>query len=176
MASILKHVQPEAEQKMETLFTPDEQKQFDSGISEMLSHYPPERKSAAMLPALRLLQSMKGWLPPAGMEQVAQKLATTTARAYEVATFYVMYHTQKPGKYVIDVCTNLSCALRGAEGMLRHLEDKLGTKAGVNGEKYFLRETECLASCGTAPCLQINEDHHENLTRAKVDALLEKMT
>jgi NADH-quinone oxidoreductase subunit E len=114
MASILKHVQPEAEQKMETLFTPDEQKQFDSGISEMLSHYPPERKSAAMLPALRLLQSMKGWLPPAGMEQVAQKLATTTARAYEVATFYVMYHTQKPGKYVIDVCTNLSCALRGA--------------------------------------------------------------
>lgn len=160
----------------EPLFTPDEQKKFDAGIAELLSHYPPDRKSAAMLPALRLLQSLKGWLPPEGMKQVAAKLESTVERAYEVATFYVMYFTEKPGTYVIDVCTNLSCALRGAEGMLRYLEEKLQTKAGVNGPKYYLRETECLASCGTAPCLQLNEDHHENLTKAKIDALLEKLT
>jgi NADH-quinone oxidoreductase subunit E len=160
----------------EPLFTPDEQKTFDAGIAELLSHYPADRKSAAMLPALRLLQTLKGWLPPDGMKLVATKLETTVERAYEVASFYVMYHTKKPGKYVIDVCTNLSCALRGAEGLLTYLEQKLDTKAGVNGTKYFLRETECLASCGTAPCLQINEDHHENLTRAKVDALLEKLS
>lgn len=156
----------------EPLFTAEEQKKFDAGIAELLSHYPPERKSAAMLPALRLLQTIKTWLPPEGMQLVAKHLATTVEAAYEVATFYVMFHTKKPGTYVIDVCTNLACALRGAEGMLKYLEDKLHTTAGENGEKYFLRETECLASCGTAPCLQINEDHYENLDKVKVDALI----
>lgn len=160
----------------EPLFTAEEQKKFDAGIAELLSHYPNDRKSAAMLPALRLLQSLKTWLPPEGMQLVAQRLESTVEAAYEVATFYVMFHTKKPGAYVIDVCTNLACALRGAEGMLAYLEQKLATKAGENGEKYFLRETECLASCGTAPCLQINEDHHESLTKAKVDALLEKLS
>jgi NADH-quinone oxidoreductase subunit E len=160
----------------EPLFTADEQKKFDAGIADLLSHYPPDRKSAAMLPALRLLQSIKTWLPPEGMQLVAKHLETQVERCYEVATFYVMFHTKKPATYVIDVCTNLACALRGAEGMLKYLEDKLATKAGENGEKYFLRETECLASCGTAPCLQVNEDHHENLTKAKVDALLEKLS
>lgn len=160
----------------EPLFTADEQKKFDADIAELLSHYPPDRKSAAMLPALRVLQSLKTWLPPEGMQLVAQRLGSTVEAAYEVATFYVMFHTQKPGTYVIDVCTNLACALRGAEGMLQYLEEKLQTKAGHNGEKYFLRETECLASCGTAPCLQLNEDHHENLTKAKIDALLEKLS
>lgn len=160
----------------EPLFTADEQKKFDAGIAELLSHYPPDRKLAAMLPALRLLQSLKTWLPPEGMQLVAQRLETTVEAAYEVATFYVMFHTKKPGTYVIDVCTNLACALRGAEGMLAYLEQKLATKAGENTPKYFLRETECLASCGTAPCMQVNEDHHENLTKAKVDALLEKLS
>ena len=125
---------------------------------------------------LRLLQEIKGWLVPDGVKRVAQLLETTPERAHEVATFYIMFFTEKPGKYVIDVCTNLPCALRGAEGMLRHLEAKLGTLAGTNGDKYYLRETECLASCGTAPCLQINEDHHENLTKTKVDQILEKLS
>ena len=115
----------------EPLFTPDEQQKFDAGIAELLTHYPSDRKSAAMLPALRLLQTMKGWLPPEGMKLVAETLETTVERAYEVATFYVMYHTEKPGKYVIDVCTNLSCALRGAEGMLK----LPGGEAGHQGRR-----------------------------------------
>lgn len=160
----------------EPLFSPDQQKTFDAELAEILSHYPEDRKSAAMLPALRLLQSLKGWLPPEGMQLVAQRLNATKERAYEVATFYVMFHTKKPGKYVIDVCTNLSCSLRGAESMLAYLEKKLGVPAGEVTDKYFLRETECLASCGTAPCLQVNEDHHENLTKEKVDALIAKLT
>lgn len=160
----------------EALFTPDEQKKFDLELSELLTHYPADRKSAAMLPALRVLQEIKGWLPPDGMELVANRLATTKERAFEVATFYVMFHTKKPGKYTIDVCTNLSCSLRGAESMLAYMEKKLGVHAGENTEKYLLRETECLASCGTAPCLQVNEDHHENLTRESVDQLLAKLS
>ncbi|MCA2981146.1 MAG: NADH-quinone oxidoreductase subunit NuoE [Myxococcaceae bacterium] len=158
------------------LFTSAEQKRFDEQIAELLTHYPQDRKSAAMLPALRVLQTLKGWLPPEGMKLVAERLETTVPHCYEVATFYVMFHTEKPGKYVIDVCTNLSCALRGAEGLLKYMEQKLGQTAGTRTEKYFLRETECLASCGTAPCFQVNEDHHENLTREKVDRILEKLT
>ena len=129
-----------------------------------------------MLPALRLLQDLKGWLPPEGMRLVAKHLEVTPERAYEVASFYVMYHLKPPGKYVIDVCTNLSCALWGAEKMLAYLEEKLGLTAGESNEKFTLRETECLASCGTAPCLQINEEHHESLTKAKLDDILAKLS
>jgi NADH-quinone oxidoreductase subunit E len=126
--------QYEAPAMAEPLFTAEEQKKFDAGIAEILSHYPPDRKSAGMLPALRLLQTLKGWLPPDGMRLVAKHLEVTPERAYEVASFYVMYHLKKPGKYTIDVCTNLSCALWGAEKMLAYLEDKLGLKAGEANE------------------------------------------
>ena len=108
------------------LLTAEEQRVFDDQLAEILSHYPSDRKSAAMLPALHLLQSMKGWLPPDGMEMVARKLEVSPERAYEVATFYVMFHTKKPGKFVVDVCTNLSCSLWGAEDLLAYLEQKLG--------------------------------------------------
>jgi NADH-quinone oxidoreductase subunit E len=155
----------EAPAMAEPLFTPEEQKKFDAEIAEILSHYPADRKSAAMLPALRLL-----------LKLVASRLGVTPERAYEVASFYVMYHLKKPGKYVVDVCTNLSCALWGAEKMLAYLEQKLGLKAGESNERFTLRETECLASCGTAPCLQINEDHHESLTKAKLDGIFEKLS
>jgi NADH-quinone oxidoreductase subunit E len=153
----------------------EEQQRFDQSLSEILTHYPADRKSAAMLPALRLMQSLKGWLSPDAMRLVAERLGVPKERAYEVATFYVMFHTQKPGTYVVDVCTNLSCSLRGAEGLMSYLERKLGVKAGDTTEKWSLRETECLASCGTAPCLQVNEDHHESLTREKVDQLFDAL-
>jgi len=159
----------------EGLFSPEEQKRFDAAIAELLTHYPADRKEAAMMPALRLLQAMKGWLPPEGLKLVAERLSTTKERAYEVATFYVMFHTSKPGKYVVDVCTNLSCSLWGAEGLLAYLEKKLGVKAGEPSERYTLRETECLASCGTAPCMQINEEHHESLNPAKVDEIFSRL-
>jgi NADH-quinone oxidoreductase subunit E len=157
------------------LFTPEKQKKFDEQIAEILTHYPPDRKGAAMLPALRLLQDSVGWLPPEGLALVAEKLGVGKERAYEVATFYVMFHTRKPGQYVVDVCTNLSCSLWGAEKLLGYLEQKLGLHAGDTNERFTLRETECLASCGTAPCLQINETHHERLTREKVDEIFSQL-
>ena len=157
-------------------FSAEEQRVFDAKLSEILSHYPADRKGAAMLPALRLLQDIKGWLPPEGLVLVAKALEVPPERAYEVATFYVMFHTTKPGRHVVDVCTNLSCSLRGAEELLVHLETRLGVKAGNSNEQWTLRETECLASCGTAPCLQVDEVHHENLTRSRVDAILDKLS
>src|SRR5262245_34883145 len=157
------------------LFTSETQKTFDSEIAKILARYPPDRKSAAMLPALRLLQDMVGWLPPEGLRLVAERLGVSKERAYEVATFYVMFHTAKPGKYVVDVCTNLSCSLWGAERLLAHLELRLGIPAGESNERFTLRETECLASCGTAPCLQINDEHCESLTLQRVDEILTKL-
>jgi NADH-quinone oxidoreductase subunit E len=158
------------------LLTAEEQRVFDDQLAEILSHYPADRKSAAMLPVLHLLQSMKGWLPPDGMEMVAKRLEVAPARVYEVATFYVMFHTSRPGKYVVEVCTNLSCSLWGAEELLAYLEQKLGVRGGEGNATWTLREAECLASCGTAPCLQINSVHHENLrSRAAVDAVFAKL-
>ena len=121
-------------------FSAEEKQRFDSELAEILTHYPDDRKSAAMLPALRLLQSMKGWLPPEGLSYVAERLGVTKERALEA-----------------------------------HLEQRLGVPAGESNERFTLRETECLASCGTAPCLQINEEHHESLTLRRVDEILAKL-
>ncbi len=161
--------------EMDVALSAEEKQRFDSELAEILTHYPSDRKSAAMLPALRVLQSIKGWLPPDGLAYVAEQLGVRKERALEVATFYVMFHTEKPGKYVIDVCTNLSCSLWGAESLLAHLEQRLGVPAGESNERFTLRETECLASCGTAPCLQINEEHYESLTLQRVDEILTKL-
>ena len=171
-----RHRAEEVAAREEHLRRVEEQQKFDNDLAEILTHSPSDRRAAAMLPALRLLQAAKGWLPPGGLELVAERLGTTREKAYEVATFYVMFFTKKPGKYVLDVCTNLSCSLRGAEKLLVMLEHKLGIKAGTANERFTLRETECLASCGTGPCLQVNEDHHESLTTAKLDALVARLS
>ncbi|MFN0061595.1 MAG: NADH-quinone oxidoreductase subunit NuoE [Myxococcaceae bacterium] len=157
------------------LLSPEQQRHFDAELAEILSHYPTDRKSAAMLPVLRLLQEKVGWLPPEALLLAAERLGVPPARALEVASFYVMFHTKKPGRYVVDVCTNLSCSLRGAEQLLGHLERRLELHAGESNERFTLRETECLASCGTAPCLQINEVHHESLTPKDVDDIFSKL-
>ena len=158
-------------------FDADQQTQFDAGIAKLLSQFPNDRKQAAMMGAVRLVQELVGWVPPAGMEQVAAKLEVPVSKVLEVATFYVMFFTKKPGKYVIDVCTNISCSLCGAEKLLEGLERKLGVHAGetTSDGKFTLREAECLGSCHTAPCLQINEDHHENLSLKQAEELLAKL-
>ena len=158
-------------------FTDEQQARFDQGVAELVAQFPPERKQAAMMGTLRLVQDLVGWIPPEGMRQVAAKLEVHPSKVLEVATFYVMFHTQKPGKYVIDVCTNVSCSLCGAEKLLAHLERKLNVHARETTAdgRFTVRETECLGSCGTAPCLQINEDHHENLSLAQVDKILQEL-
>jgi NADH-quinone oxidoreductase subunit E len=162
---------------LEEAFNPDQQRRFDTEIAELLKRYPPERKQAAMLPALRLVQELVGHLPPAALEQVAVKLDVPPIATAEVATFYSMLRLQPAGRYRFDVCTNVSCSLCGAEQILHHLERRLGVTVGETSAdgKFTLREVECLASCGTAPALQLNEDFHERLTPQKLDALLESL-
>ncbi len=162
---------------MSFAFTPEQSARFDAEMAAILERYPSDRKQAALLPALRLVQDLVGHLPPEALERVAAKLGIPPTATAEVATFYSMLRLEPSGRYVIDVCTNVSCSLCGAEQILAHLERKLGCSLGETSPdgKFTLREVECLASCGTAPVLQVNEEFHERLTPEKLDALLETL-
>jgi len=157
--------------------SPEQQRRFDAEISEVLSHYPADRKQSAMLPALQLVQEMLGYLTPAAMVMVAKRLEVSPEKTAEVATFYSMLRLEPAGRYRLDLCTNVSCSLCGAEQILEHLKRRLGIGLGETTAdgKFTLREVECLASCGTAPAMQINEKFQERLTPTSLDRLLDSL-
>ena len=154
--------------------TPDQVARFHQEMDHVLPRFPGHWKQAAMLPALHLMQEMIGYLTPEAMLLVAKKLEVSPEKVAEVATFYVMFRLNPVGKYHIEVCTNLSCSLRGAEHVVEQLQAKLGIGLGETTPdgKFSLREVECLASCGTAPCLQVNEEFFENLTPHAVEQIV----
>lgn len=144
-------------------------------IEEIMGHYPEKR--SALLPLLHLAQKENGYLSEPVMRHVAEILDLTPIQVYEVATFYSMFNLKPVGKYLLQVCHNLSCSLMGADSLLDYLREKLSIDVGETtpDNMFTLKTVECLASCGTAPVMQINDDYHENLTREKVDALLERL-
>jgi NADH-quinone oxidoreductase subunit E len=147
---------------------------FDRELAEAVRRYPPERKASAMIPALRIGQEIFGHLSPAVQRLAAERLGTSPARAEEVATFYVMFHTRPVGRHLVEVCTNVSCCLAGGERIFQHLRRKLGVENGgtTADGRFTLREVECLAACGTAPAMLVDEEMHERLTPADVDRIL----
>jgi NADH-quinone oxidoreductase subunit E len=141
-----------------------------------VAKYPVEHKQSAVMGALRIAQAEKGWLKPELIEYVAQYLEMPAIAAYEVATFYNMYDTQSVGRNKITLCTNLPCALRGANEIAEHLKSKLGIGFGetTSDGRYTLKEGECMGACGDAPmCLHNNHIMHTHLTPEKIDELLE---
>jgi NADH-quinone oxidoreductase subunit E len=147
---------------------------FDRELAEILARYPTDRRAAAMLPALRLGQEIFGVLSPAVLRLTADRLGVSPARAVEVATFYVMLNTEAVGRHVVEVCTNVSCCLSGAERLWEHLQRKLGVAPGetTRDGRITLREVECLGSCGTAPAMLVDEKMHEKLTLAEVERII----
>ena len=142
---------------------------------EILVRYP--ERQAALLPTLWLAQHEFGWLSHEALNYVADLMQLPAARVAGVASFYTMYYKQPVGKYHLQVCRTLSCALRGAGDITACLEKRLGIKTGEttpNG-RFTLSEVECLASCGTAPMLQLNDDYVENLTVEKTLAMVDKL-
>jgi NADH-quinone oxidoreductase E subunit len=141
-------------------------------IKEIIKRYPMKR--SAILPALWVAQRECGYLSEEAMRSVARLLEINPTQVYEVATFYTMYSLEPTGKYVIQVCRTLSCALCGALEILRTIQQKLGIKEGETTRDglFTLKTVECIASCGTAPAIQINEQYYENLTTEKVDRIL----
>ena len=150
-------------------------KSIEKEFQELLQKYPSKR--SALIPALYIVQREMGYLKPEGIEYVAKLMGMSPAQVVEVASFYTMLFLKPVGKNVLWVCHNLSCNLCGAEDVIQHLEKSLGVRAGettADGLFTLLRQ-ECLASCDTAPVMQVNDDYEEHLTLKRVDEILDKL-
>ncbi len=144
-------------------------------IENILKKYP--TKQAAVMPVLYLAQEQNGWISQEAMKEVAAVLDMTTEDVLGVVTFYTMYHQKPVGKYHLQVCTNVSCMLRGGVDLFNHIKAKFAIdNDDVTADKLFsLEEVECMGSCGTAPMIAINEDYFENLDKEKLDQILESL-
>jgi NADH-quinone oxidoreductase E subunit len=154
--------------------TPDRRKQLD----EILTRYPPERKRSAVLAALYLVQEQQGYLTAAGMRHIAPLLDLTPAEVEDVATYYVMFYKQPVGKYVLQVCRTLSCALAGAERVTESLSEKLGIGVGETDASgmFTLLEFECLGACDRAPVVMVNNElWHERATPENAGRLVDDL-
>jgi NADH-quinone oxidoreductase E subunit len=142
-------------------------------IDEILKKYP--SKKPALMPVLYIAQEQNGYISDEVIREVAGILEITPEEILGVITFYTMYHQKPVGKYHIQVCTNVSCMLRGGYELYDRVKEKLGIDhMQVTEDKIFsLEEVECMGSCGTAPMIAVNEDYYENLTKAKVDEILD---
>ncbi len=148
---------------------------LEARIAEVLTHYPTKR--AALLPVLWLCQERHGWIAPGVIAAVAERLGENPAFVEGVVTFYTMYYTQPPAKYVLQVCETLSCAICGGKELLHHVESRLGIRPGEKTADgvFQLIGVQCLGACGSAPVVQINDDYYENLTTGKLEALLDEL-
>jgi len=150
-----------------------------SEIDAWLKKYPEDRKQSAVLAALREAQHQnEGYLTTKLMDAVAAYLGMPNIAVYEVVSFYSMFETKPVGRHSISVCTNISCMLMGSDGIVEHLEKKLGIKTGESTEdgKFFIKcEEECLAACCGGPMMMIDHKYYENLTPERVDEILDEL-
>jgi NADH-quinone oxidoreductase subunit E len=148
-------------------------------IDHWVAKFPPDRKRSALIQGLFATQEQNGgYLTDALIVAVARYLDLPQVWAFEVASFYSMFETQPVGRNNVAICTNISCWLNGAEGIVKHCEKKLGIKLGEStpdGRIYLKTEEECLAACCGAPMMVVNGHYHENLDAAKVDEILDEL-
>jgi NADH-quinone oxidoreductase E subunit len=152
-------------------FSAEGKKAFEN----ILIRYP--QKESALLPTLHLAQKEFGHFTVERMDAIADLLDLPKIRVYRVVSFYTMYQRQEVGKYLLQVCTNVSCSLLGAEKLVAHLEEKLDITVGETTPDglFTLCEVECLGACGNAPVMMVNDDYYEDLSVEKVDALLDQL-
>ena len=155
-------------------FTPERRRALD----ELLPKYPPDRKRSAVLAALYLVQEQQGYLTANGMRHVAEILDMSPAEVDDVATYYVMFYREPVGKYVLQVCRTLSCALLGAERVTEALSEKLGIRVGETDASgmFTLLEFECLGACDRAPVVMVNNEHwHECVKPEQAARLIDEI-
>jgi NADH-quinone oxidoreductase subunit E len=142
-------------------------------MRDLAALYPVAR--SAVMPSLYIAQEEEGYITPEALEAVAEAVGLTVDDVESVATFYTMYYQQPPGKKVIKVCTSISCYLRDCDSLVEQLEKRLNVKRGetTTDGKYTLMTAECLASCGTAPVLQVNGEFVENVGPDMLDSLVD---
>lgn len=141
-------------------------------INQIIKRYP--SKLAALMPTLWIAQEQNGWISQEVMQEVADVLEINPEDVLGVVTFYTMYHQKPMGKYHIQVCTNVSCMLRGGYEIYEKVKKKLGIdNLQVTDDKLFsLEEVECMGACGGAPMIAVNEDYYENITTEKLEEIL----
>ena len=144
-------------------------------VEELRKQYPTSQ--ALVLPVLWMIQEQEGYISEESMKYAGTLLNIPYSHMLGVVTFYTMIQKKSVGKHHIEVCTNVSCMLRGSGKILEHIEKRLGIKAGETSQdkKWTLTEAECLGSCGTAPMLAIGDEYYENLTVEKIDKLLDSL-
>ena len=144
-------------------------------IPSIISRYPEKR--AALLPLLWLVQEEHGYVSEEAMTEVAALLDLTPPQVYQTISFYTMYNPKPIGRFHLQVCRSLMCALVGAEDLMRWIDAKLGIKAGetTTDNLFTLKQVECLASCATGPMMQVNDDYYEALTQDKLNRILDDL-
>ena len=145
-------------------------------IRDLLSTY--ETHQSALIPALHVAQGDQGWLSEETQREVADVLELSAQEVRGVVSFYTMFLQKPAGKYLLQVCRNLSCSLRGGHRLTKQLEDKLQIKQGetTTDGKFTLIEVECLGSCGTAPVMMVNDKYVEDLTPQALDKMIAELT
>ena len=144
-------------------------------LEKILEKYPPDRKMSAVLPALYLAQQEKNWLDDDDITAVAEVLDISVTHVHSIIGFYTLFRKQPTGKYMIQICTDLPCALRGAEDFFRRLCERmdLGPNGGTTEDGLFtVEQVVCIAACDKAPCAQINLEYYENLTDEQIDEVI----
>jgi len=144
-------------------------------VEQLRKQYPTAQ--ALVLPVLWMVQEQEGYISEASMKYVAALLNLPYGHVLGVVSFYTMLQSKPVGKHHIEVCTNVSCLLRGSGKILEHIAKRLAINVGETtpDKKWTLSETECMGSCGTAPMLAIGDEYHENLSIEKLDALLDSL-
>jgi NADH-quinone oxidoreductase subunit E len=139
--------------------------------------YPAGFEGSLTIPCLRRIQEERGYIADSDIDELVTYLGVPRTQVDEVLGFYTMFTREPLGRYHLQVCHNVSCSLRGADGLITYLCGRLGIQPGETTPdgRFTISTAECLASCGTAPMMIVNETYHENLTPAKVDALLEEL-
>jgi NADH-quinone oxidoreductase subunit E len=142
---------------------------------ELVSLYP--RRRSATLPLLHLAQEQEGYVSEAGIEAVAELTGVSSAEVRGTATFYDMFHLEPVGKYVVGVCTNIACLLAGGEELLGHASATLQCAVGATSPDglFTLEETECLADCDKAPCVQVNHRYMRTTTPTEFDTMIARL-
>lgn len=147
-------------------------------VKKLIARYPGGEEKSALLPVLHIAQEeLEGYLSVDVMDYVASLLNIQAIEVYEVATFYTMFHLEKRGRYLLEVCRTGPCVICGGDEILEYLEERLGITDGETTADgmFTLRTVECLGACGNAPVMQINSEFSENLTKEKIDSILEDL-
>jgi NADH-quinone oxidoreductase subunit E len=154
---------------------PSPQPSLYEEIQEVAARYPVRR--SAIMPALHLAQERYGWLPPEALREVADALALTPAYCHAVASFYDMYHLEPVGRHMIEVCTNVSCALLGAQQVVEAFEEQLGIRAGETSSDgaFTLRTVECYGGCGWGPVVAVDHRYREPVRPEDVRAIVREL-